>query len=152
MAPLIYVFAHQLIFPYGIASAWTWKTFLTTMSNLSQNLENGLQSHFPRNSLEKLKKCDFYSILFRQEKAACSSPGHDILFLNAQRHILKGPSINFSIWYRVNMDLKKFFDNHVQPLSEASKWLPKAFPKEILGKAWKTRFQQNFWDLFQSSP
>ena len=110
------------------------------MSNLSQNLENGLQSHFPRNSLEKLKKCDFYSILFRQEKAACSSPGHDILFLNAQRHILKGPSINFSIWYRVNMDLKKFFDNHVQPLSEPSNCLVEGtiqytgFPIEIQQK------------------
>ena len=57
---------------------------------------------------KKLKKWDFYSILYRQEKAAHSSLGHDILFLSAQRHKLEGPSINFSIWYRVNMDLKNF--------------------------------------------
>ena len=95
------------------------KKFLTAMSNPSQNLENGFKSHFPRNPLEKLKKWDFYSILCGQEKAAHSSLGHDILFLSAQRHKLEGRSINFSIWYRVNMDLKKVFDDHVQPLSEA---------------------------------
>ena len=58
------------------------------------------------------------SILCGQEKAAHSSLGHDISFLSAQRHELEGPLINFSIWYRVNMDLKNFFDSHVQPLSK----------------------------------
>ena len=110
------------------------------MSNPSQNLENGLQSHFPRNSLEKLKKWDFYSILFRQEKAVRSSLGYDILFLNAQRHILEGPPITFSIWYRENMDLKKFLDNHLQPLSDPSEGLVEGtiqytgFPIEIQQK------------------
>ena len=69
-----------------------------------------------------------------------SSVGDDISFLNAQRHLLKELSINFFIWYRANMILKIFFDNHAQTLSEASDRLVegtiqyRGFPIEIQQK------------------
>ena len=61
----------------------------------------------------------FNTIFGTYSRAPHSSAGDDISFLNAQRHLLKGLSINFFIWYRANMDLKKFFDDHVQTPSEA---------------------------------
>ena len=139
------MFAYSKIKYYGqgsyrLHSLTSTKINKNSISNPSQKLENGLQSHFPRNSLEKLEIWNFYWILSRQEKAARSSNGHDFLFLNAQTHVLEGPPITFSIWYRANMDLKKIFDNHAQPLSDPSEGLVKGtiqytgFPREIQQK------------------
>ena len=90
--------------------------------------------------MEKLEKQGFNKIFGTYTRAPHSSVGDDISFLDAQRHLLKGRPIVFFIWYRANMGLKSFFDNHVHPLSGASNRLVegtiqyRGFPIEIQQK------------------